>query len=106
MTFWWSLIDFEKPSLKISGGFFVRCPMNYLAFTNGILTMMHEAVRGALAADDALKEQGEGATEWKAHAAELEGEKLRRDMFFGAIDCTEDQPNCYWRDWPAQHLDG
>jgi hypothetical protein len=43
--------------------------------------MMYEAVRGALAADDALKEQGEGAkfrvretSEWKMHAAELEGE--------------------------------
>jgi hypothetical protein len=32
--------------------------MNYTAFTNDSLTMMYEAVRGALAADDALKRQG------------------------------------------------
>ena len=29
--------------------------MNYQAFTNDSLTMMYEAIRGALAADDALK---------------------------------------------------
>jgi hypothetical protein len=32
--------------------------MNYGAFTNDSLTMMYEGVRGALAADDALKAQG------------------------------------------------
>jgi hypothetical protein len=32
--------------------------MNYQAFTNDSLTMMYEAIRGALAADDALKRQG------------------------------------------------
>ena len=32
--------------------------MNYRAFTNDSLTMMYEAVRGALAADDALNRQG------------------------------------------------
>jgi hypothetical protein len=31
--------------------------MNYQAFTNDSLTMMYEAIRGALAADDALKRQ-------------------------------------------------
>ena len=31
--------------------------MDYKAFTNDSLTMMYEAVRGALAADDALKQQ-------------------------------------------------
>jgi len=35
--------------------------MNYQAFTNGSLTLMYETVRGALAADDALKKQGEEA---------------------------------------------
>jgi hypothetical protein len=33
--------------------------MNYQAFTNDSLTMMYEGIRGALAADEALKEQGE-----------------------------------------------
>jgi hypothetical protein len=32
--------------------------MNYQAFTNDSLTMMYEAVRGALSADDALTRQG------------------------------------------------
>jgi hypothetical protein len=32
--------------------------MDYRAFTNDSLTMMYEAARGALAADDALKRQG------------------------------------------------
>jgi hypothetical protein len=32
--------------------------MNCQAFTNDSLTMMYEAIRGALAADDALKRQG------------------------------------------------
>jgi hypothetical protein len=31
--------------------------MNYQTFTNDSLTMMYEAIRGALAADDALKRQ-------------------------------------------------
>ena len=32
--------------------------MNCQAFTNDSLTMLYEAIRGALAADDALKRQG------------------------------------------------
>jgi len=32
--------------------------MNCQAFTNDSLTMMYEAIRGALAADDGLKRQG------------------------------------------------
>ena len=32
--------------------------MNYAAFTNDSLTMMYEAVRGVLAADDAAEKQG------------------------------------------------
>jgi hypothetical protein len=72
--------------------------MNYQAFTNHSLTMMYEAVRGALAADDALKRKGAETTfrvretpEWKKHAADLEGEMLRRGMFFEIIDWSEDQ---------------
>jgi len=72
--------------------------MNYQAFTNDSLTMMYEGVRGALAADDAFKKQGEEARfrvretdEWKNHAAELEADMLRRGMFFEVIDWSEDQ---------------
>jgi hypothetical protein len=32
--------------------------MNYQVFTNDSLTMVYESIRGALAADDALKRQG------------------------------------------------
>jgi hypothetical protein len=67
--------------------------MNYQAFTNDSLTMMYDGIRGALAADDALKRQGMGARfrvretpEWKLHAAEM----LQRGMFFDVIDWSED----------------
>jgi hypothetical protein len=72
--------------------------MNYQAFTNDSLTMMYEAIRGALAADDALKRQGienrfrvRETAEWKLHAAELETEMLMRGMMFEVIDWSEDQ---------------
>jgi hypothetical protein len=72
--------------------------MDYRAFTNDSLTMMYEAVRGALAADDALKRQGiatqfgvRETPEWKKHAADLEQEMLKRGMFFEVIDWSEDQ---------------
>jgi hypothetical protein len=72
--------------------------MNYQAFTNSSLTMMYEGIRGALAADDALKGRGEETkfrvretAEWKDHAAELEAEMLGRGMFFEVIDWSEDQ---------------
>src|SRR4051812_40086364 len=62
-----------------------RGSMNYQAFTKDSLTMMYEGIRGALAADDVLKNQG-GETrfrvretpDWKKHAADLEGEMLNR----------------------------
>ena len=67
--------------------------MDYQAFTNDSLTMMYEAVRGALAADDALARQGEETRfrvretfDWKKHAADLEQEMLRRGMLFEVID--------------------
>jgi hypothetical protein len=64
--------------------------MNYPSFTNDSLTMMYEGVRGALAADDALKRQGieirfrvRETPEWKLHAADLETEMLRRGKSTG-----------------------
>jgi hypothetical protein len=85
--------------VNISGGFFLSLsPMNYQAFTNDSLTMMYEGVRGALAADDALKLQEEETRfrvretpEWRKHAADLETEMLKRGMFFEVIDWSEDQ---------------
>ena len=72
--------------------------MIYRAFTNDSLTMMYEGVRGALAADEALKRQGgepkfrvRETPDWKSHAADLEAEILKRGMFFGVIDWSEDQ---------------
>jgi hypothetical protein len=60
--------------------------------------MMYEGIRGALAADEALKDQGEEprfrvreTPDWKKHAGNLESEMLRRGMFFDVIDWSEDQ---------------
>ena len=62
--------------------------MNYQAFTNDSLTMMYEGIRGALAADDVLKNQGEEnrfrvreTPDWKKHAADVEGEMLTAECF-------------------------
>ena len=72
--------------------------MNYQVFTSASLTMMYEGVRGALAADDALKQQGQETRfrvretpEWKKHAAALEAEMLKREMSFEVIDWSENQ---------------
>src|SRR6478735_9036410 len=72
--------------------------MNYQAFTNDSLTMMYNGVRGALAADDALSDLGaeckfrvRQTPGWKAHAAALEAEMLKRRMFFELIDWSQDQ---------------
>jgi hypothetical protein len=72
--------------------------MNYQAFTNDSLTMMYEGVRGALAADEAMRGQGEDTRfrvretpEWKRHAADLEAEMLKRGTMFDVIDWSEDQ---------------
>jgi hypothetical protein len=60
--------------------------------------MMYESVRGALAADDALKRQEletrfrvRETPDWRKHAADLEAEMLKRGMFFEVIDWSEDQ---------------
>ena len=89
----------KKPSLtQPGGGFFQGHPMNYSAFNNVSLTMMYEGVRDALAADNALKAQGQETRfriretpDWIWHAGELELEMLRRGMFFDVIDWSEDQ---------------
>jgi len=72
--------------------------MNYRAFTNDTLTMMYEGIRGALAADEALKRRGDEprfrvreTPDWKKHAADLETEMLKRGMLFEVIDWSEDQ---------------
>jgi hypothetical protein len=76
----------------------VLLPMDYPAFTNDSLTMMYEAIRGALASDDAQTVEGHqprfrvrDTPGWRAHAANLESEMLRRGMFFEVIDWSEDQ---------------
>jgi hypothetical protein len=100
VTFCKSSLSRKAVAGGIGGGFFVRGPqMNCQAFTNDSLTMMYEAVRGALAADDALKRQGlairfrvRETPDWKKHAADLESEMLKRGMRFDVIDWSEDQP--------------
>ena len=72
--------------------------MDYEAFTNDSLIMMYEAIRGALASDDALEGLGEeprfrirATAEWKRHAGNLESEMLKRGLVVDIIDWTEDQ---------------
>jgi hypothetical protein len=67
---------------------------------------MYEGIRGAMAADDALKRQGmeirfrvRETSEWKLHAAELETEMLRRGMMFEVIDWSEDQARLPFDEW-------
>jgi hypothetical protein len=55
-------------------------------------------IRGALAADDALRRQESEtkfrvreAPDWRHHAADLEAEMLKRGMMFEVIDWSEDQ---------------
>jgi len=72
--------------------------MDYQAYTNESLTMMYEAARGALAADDAAERQGgdpkfkvRDTPDWKKHAADLEAEMLKRGMIFEVIEWHEGQ---------------
>jgi hypothetical protein len=72
--------------------------MNYPAFTNRSLTMMYEAIRGALAVDVAFQQDGgdppfrlRETAEWQKHAAELEAEMRRRGMFFEVIEWSKGQ---------------
>ena len=67
--------------------------MNYVAFTNDSIAMMYEAVRGVLAADDALERRGQETRfrvretpDWRKHAADLEAEMLKRGMTFTVVD--------------------
>jgi hypothetical protein len=60
--------------------------------------MMYEGVRGALAADDALKRDQRDppfrvreTLDWKKHVADLESEMLKRGMIFEVIDWSEGQ---------------
>jgi len=51
----------RRPAVAVfaaAAAFLYVIPINYAAFTNGSLTMMYEAVRGALAADDVAEQQG------------------------------------------------
>jgi hypothetical protein len=67
--------------------------VNYGEFSDDSLVMMYEAVRGALAADDALECAGQETKlrerkipGWRKHAANLEAEMLKRGMTFNVIN--------------------
>jgi hypothetical protein len=86
------------PLSQSGGGSSYGILMNYSAFTNDSLAMMYEAVRGALAADDALERQGQETRflvreppEWKKHAADLESEMLKRGLMLNVIDWHDGQ---------------
>jgi len=70
--------------------------MNYQAFTNDALSMMHYSIRGALAVDDELRRLGAECRfrvrendDWKKHADGLEAEMSQRGMTFVPIDWLE-----------------
>jgi hypothetical protein len=70
--------------------------MNYEAFTDDSLVMMHHGARGALAVDDELFSLGleprfrvRETPDWKSHAAGLEAEMVRRGMTVELIDWTD-----------------
>jgi hypothetical protein len=72
--------------------------MNYPAFTDDSLKMMYEAVRGALASDDALEGLNElprfrvrETPDWRRHAADLEMEMIKRGVIFDVIDWSSGQ---------------
>jgi hypothetical protein len=67
--------------------------MNYQAFTDEALLMMHHSARGALVADDELARLGEAprfqvraTLNWTMHIAELEAELARRGTNFEVIE--------------------
>lgn len=69
--------------------------MNYQAFTNETLILMHSGARGALSVDDELATLGEelrfkvrDTLNWTLHITELETEMARRGMIFEVIDCS------------------
>src|SRR5258705_2909057 len=79
--------------------------MDYQGFNNDSLIKMYEGVREALAADEALREFGEGrfrvrkTPAWKLHAADLEAEMLRRGISLQVIER-------YRADHPVEEMHG
>jgi hypothetical protein len=72
--------------------------MDYPRYTNESLTMMYEAVRGALVCDDSMERQGgkpkfkvRDTSDWKRHAADFETEMLSLGMIFDVIDWDNGQ---------------
>lgn len=73
--------------------------MNYQAFTNETLVMMHHGALGALAVDDELTKLGakprfkvRDTSDWTMHIAELEMEMNRRGITFEVIDRSAATP--------------
>jgi hypothetical protein len=82
-----------------AAAFFVGSQMDYQAYTNESLTLMYEAARDALAADDAIERQDcelkfkvRDTPDWKKHATDIEAEMLGRGMLFDVIDWFGGQP--------------
>jgi hypothetical protein len=75
--------------------------MNYQAFTNETLILMHAGAHGALSVDDELAKLGEelrfkvrDTLNWTLHISELETEMARRGMIFEVIDCSSPKSEC------------
>jgi hypothetical protein len=70
--------------------------MNYQAFTNDSLVMMHHAARGALAVDDELNQLGQDkrfrvreTADWVEHVSAIEAEMFKRGIGFEAVKWSE-----------------
>jgi hypothetical protein len=89
-----------------------KVSMNYQAFTNETLLMMHHGARGALTVDDELARLGEelrfrvrDTLNWTMHIAELENEMARRGMTFEVIDWSLPTPECDQKGEEAKPID-
>jgi hypothetical protein len=89
----------QKAGAQRGTNLFGEVSMNYQAFTNETLIMMHHSARGALAVDDELAKLSEeprfkvrDTLNWTMHIAELETEMVRRGMTFDVIDWSAPIP--------------
>jgi hypothetical protein len=91
----WALNSLGQKTEASAGQTFFKgvVPMNYQAFTNETLKMMHQGARGALAVDDEMVKLGDeprfkvrDTLNWTMHVSELETEMVWRGLNFEKID--------------------
>jgi hypothetical protein len=92
------LAIYMTASFLCIGATFEAAQINIDAISHVLITLMYEAIRGAMTADDAITRKGtetrfriRETPEWKLHAADLETEMLKRGMMFEVIDWSEER---------------